>query len=142
MFSVFSNLDIVFSLLHRDYTINEGKNLTIPCDTENPSIWTRDGSEINSNHNVIIVSVKRPETFDCLLSANTTVKLVYSPQDDTFLVLINITSDDAGLYICSVLPNSTDTESSYQEQVHAQVRVRTKPGEGKRRFYFIETFTD
>lgn len=56
VFSVFSNLDIVFSLLHRDYTINEGKNLTIPCG-DYQSIWTRDGNEITSNYNVIIVSV-------------------------------------------------------------------------------------
>lgn len=61
IFLVFSNLDIVFSLLHRDYTTNEGKNLTIPCGDTNPSIWTRDGSNITSNYNLIIVSVtKRP----------------------------------------------------------------------------------
>lgn len=61
IFLVFSNLDIVFSLLHRDYTANEGKNVTIPCGDTNPSIWTRDGSNITSNYNLIIVSVtKRP----------------------------------------------------------------------------------
>lgn len=60
MFSVFSNLDIVFSLLQRDYTVNEGKNLTMPCgggDSVYPSIWTRDGKNLTSNYNVIIVSV-------------------------------------------------------------------------------------
>jgi ribosomal protein S16 len=124
---VFSDLDIVFSLLHRDYIINEGKNLTVPCDSDNPSIWARDGSKINSNYNVIIVSVRHPP-MGYAINKNS----VFSPtQDDSFLTLINITSEDAGLYICSVLTNFTDTESSYQELVHAQVRVRTKPGEEK-----------
>lgn len=38
--------------------MNEGKNLTIPCGNENPSIWRRDdGQNISSNYNLIIVSV-------------------------------------------------------------------------------------
>lgn len=43
-------------------------------------------------------------------------------------MLFDVTSDDSGLYICSVLSNSTDSES-YQEYVYAHVRVRTKPGD-------------
>lgn len=55
---MFSNLDIVFSLLHRDFAINEGKNITIPCgDNENPSVWSRDGKTITNDYNVIIVSM-------------------------------------------------------------------------------------
>lgn len=55
---VFSNLDIVFSSLHRDYVINEGKNLTIPCGESNyPSVWSRYGSNITNHYSVINVSV-------------------------------------------------------------------------------------
>jgi predicted alpha/beta superfamily hydrolase len=68
---VFSDLDIVFSLLHRDYTINEEKNLTIPCgSSDNPSIWTRDGNKINSNYNVIIVSVRQQSPVAVLVQAD------------------------------------------------------------------------
>lgn len=59
IFPVFSNLDVVFSLLYRDFIVNEGKNLTMPCGDENPSIWRRDDRNISNNYNVIIVSVKR-----------------------------------------------------------------------------------
>lgn len=56
-------------------------------------------------------------------------------------MLIDITSDDAGLYICSVLQNTSDSDSEpyqmqYREYVHAHVRVRTKPGE----IYFIHVY--
>lgn len=43
-------------------------------------------------------------------------------------MLFDVTSDDAGLYICSVLSNSTEPET-YQEYVYAHLRVRTKPGD-------------
>lgn len=47
-------------------------------------------------------------------------------------MLINITSNDAGLYICSILKNSSsdtmETEMAYQQQLHVQVKVKTKPG--------------
>lgn len=43
-------------------------------------------------------------------------------------MLIDVTSDDAGLYTCSVLKNYTDSES-YQDYVYVHVRVRTRPGD-------------
>lgn len=43
-------------------------------------------------------------------------------------MIIDVTPDDAGLYICSVLRNTSNYES-YQDYLHASVRVRTKPGE-------------
>lgn len=54
---VFSSLDTVLSLLQRDYVINAGKNLTIPCgDINSQTVWTRDGGNITNNYNIIIVS--------------------------------------------------------------------------------------
>ncbi|CRK97316.1 CLUMA_CG010710, isoform A [Clunio marinus] len=100
---VFSNLDIVLSVFHRDYAIHEGKNLTIPCgDSIYPSIWRRDGRNITNNYNLI--------------------------NADNSLMLIDVTSDDAGLYICSVLKNSSDSDDSYQEYAYTYVRVKTRPG--------------
>lgn len=59
-----SDLDVVFSLLRRDFIVNEGKNLTLPCGDANPSIWRRDDRNISSNYNIIIVSVKRLSTLN------------------------------------------------------------------------------
>lgn len=54
---MFSSLDTVLSLLQRDYVINAGKNLTIPCgDINSQTVWTRDGGNITNNYNIIIVS--------------------------------------------------------------------------------------
>lgn len=59
--SVLSNLDIVFSLLHRDYVVHEGKNLTIKCDdgsksaSDHPVLWSHNGETIQSNYNLIMV---------------------------------------------------------------------------------------
>lgn len=126
--SVFSDLDIVFSLLQRDYVINAGKNLTIPCgDISSQSIWTRDGNNITNNYNVIIVS----DSYRCQVPRYLKNFLNFiNYQEDTFLMLLDVTSDDAGLYTCSVLQNTSDTES-YHDYVRAYVRVRTKPGDNE-----------
>lgn len=46
-------------------------------------------------------------------------------------MLIDVTSNDAGLYICSILKNSSDT--SYQLQwapeLYANLKVKSRPGE-------------
>lgn len=59
IWTVFSNLDIVFSLLHRDYVVHEGKNLTIKCDdgskSEFPALWSHNGENVQSNYNLIMV---------------------------------------------------------------------------------------
>lgn len=44
-------------------------------------------------------------------------------------MIIDVTSDDSGLYICSLMKNSSDSTESYQEHIHAYVRVRTRPGD-------------
>lgn len=44
-------------------------------------------------------------------------------------MIIDVTSGDAGLYICSLMKNSSDASESYQEKIHAYVRVRTRPGD-------------
>lgn len=47
-------------------------------------------------------------------------------------MLIDVTSNDAGLYICSILKNSSDTSEAYHlkwiPEVHAHVKVKTRPG--------------
>ena len=126
---MFSKLDLVFSLLQRDYTVNEGKNLTIPCvgdDPEYPSVWAHEGKNMTSNYNVIIVSIRHFLLKHEFLTQNII-------QDDSFLMIIDVASGDSGLYICSLLKNSSDSSESYQEHLHAYVRVRTRPGEHKKK---------
>lgn len=121
---MFSKLDLVFSLLQKDYTVNEGKNLTMSCGGGNldyPSIWTHDGKNMTANYKVIIVSIWNLRRKHGSLRKNL--------QDENFLMIIDVTSDDAGLYICSLMKNSSDSSESYQEHLHAYVRVRTRPGE-------------
>ncbi|KAG5680531.1 hypothetical protein PVAND_010036 [Polypedilum vanderplanki] len=96
------DVDFVNSLIRRDYSVIAGKNLTIPCEKKSDNetisvLWTRDGNIINSNMN-----------------------------DENSLVFIEITSNDTGLYKCSILKNSSS--QSYQEEiVHARVKVKTRP---------------
>ncbi|XP_070493479.1 contactin-1 isoform X4 [Chironomus tepperi] len=96
------NLNFVNSLIRRDYSVHAGKNITIPCikSVSDTILWTRDGNNISSNLN-----------------------------DDNSLVFIDVTSNEAGLYICSVLKNSSsDTQTSYQPHMQAQIKVKTRPG--------------
>lgn len=58
---VFANLDIVLSMLQRDYVVHEGKNFTIKCDdgsnSDYPVLWTRNNEQIEDNYNLIMVRV-------------------------------------------------------------------------------------
>lgn len=50
---VIFDVDIVNSLVRRDYSAHVGKNLTIPCKSDSGAIlWTRDEKNISSNLNV------------------------------------------------------------------------------------------
>jgi hypothetical protein len=53
----------------------------------------------------------------------------FGKKDDNSLVFIDVTSNEAGLYICSVLKNSSsDEQPSYQPHIQAQIKVKTRPG--------------
>jgi hypothetical protein len=122
---VFSKLDLVFSLLQRDYSVNEGKNLTIFCaggDRDYPAIWTHNGKNMTSDYNVIIVSIIRWMTIRDFEPRQTL-------QDENFLMIIDVTSNDAGLYTCSLMKNTSDATESYQDHLQAYLRVKTRPGE-------------
>ncbi|KAL7033170.1 hypothetical protein ACKWTF_007495 [Chironomus riparius] len=96
------NLNFANSLIRRDYSVHAGKNITIPCikSVTDTILWTRDGNNISSSVN-----------------------------EDNSLVFIDVTTNEAGLYVCSVLTNSSsDIEPLYQPHMQVQIKVKTKPG--------------
>ncbi|XP_059614265.1 contactin-1 isoform X1 [Phlebotomus argentipes] len=90
---------------YREYIVDPGKNLILPCAVNDPVtvIWMKEGHRNRSN---------------------------WVPQENGSLLIINITMNDAGNYTCSTLPGNaslTGNMSSSLDLKTSNVRVRSPP---------------
>ncbi|XP_038163013.1 sialic acid-binding Ig-like lectin 14 [Cyprinodon tularosa] len=90
-------------------TVNEGDDLNLACSVDSfpPSFikWTKVGTETNLQYNILNKSYNSTETF-----------LNESPHNSSLLI-INVTSEDAGRYICT----ATNQNDNLTEEVIVHV---------------------
>ncbi|XP_055712928.1 contactin-1 isoform X1 [Phlebotomus papatasi] len=90
---------------YREYIVDSGKNLILPCVVNDPftAIWMKEGHKNRSN---------------------------WIQQENGSLLIINITMNDAGNYTCSTIPgnaNLTSNITSSLDYKTSNIRVRTPP---------------